>query len=281
MQDSKGLLIIFLIIGVCVLIFFIRRKLKILKIPCVFLITGAVKTGKTLLSVHLAIKQYRRNVRKWRFKRFLCFLLRRDAPQKPMLYSNIPLRWQKFNPFTLAILERKVRIPDMSVVLLDEASLIADSMLFKDKKINDKLLLFVKLFGHYSHGGSLLINTQSISDLHFAFKRCVNSYCYIYSSTKFPFITLMKVREMIYSEDASMNNNFTEDVELSMRTILIFNKGYKKYDCYCCSIFTDDLPYQVDYDKEMLTRFDSLKTRNLVSLQDFTELLGVRYEEDR
>lgn len=280
--NNAGNVLLFwgIVIGAIVLLVVIRRKLKILKIPNVFLITGAVKTGKTLLSVHLAIKQYRKNVRKWRIKKLLCFLLRRDAPQKPMLYSNIPLRWQRFNRFTLKILERKVRIPDNSVVLLDEASLIADSMLFNDKLINNKLMLFVKLFGHATHGGNLIINTQSIADLHFSFKRCLNNYAYIYQSTKFPFVTIMKVREMIYSTDNSMTNNFSEDIEMSMRTMIILNRTYKKYDCYCYSIFTDELPYQVNYDTEILTRFDSLKTKNLVSLQDFTALLGVRYEEE-
>ena len=282
-QSNSGIFFLLLIVVAIIVIIFIRRKIKILKIPSVYLITGAVKTGKTLLSVHLAIKQYRRNVRKWWFKCLLCTILHRERPLKPMLYSNIKLRWQRHNPFTIKILKREVRIPEMSVVLLDEASLIADSMLFKDQEINNRLMLFVKLFGHYSHGGNLFINTQSLSDLHFSFKRCINSYCFIYSNVKYPFITLMKVREMMYSDEKNnIQNIYNDDLELSMRTLLIFNKSYKKYDRYCYSIFTDDLPFEVDYDYKILTRFDSLKADNLVTLQDFANLLEVRiHEEDR
>ena len=280
-QNSAQGIFILLLIGLAVfIVIFVRRKIKTLKIPSVYLITGAVKTGKTLLSVHVAIKLYRKNVRKWFFKRLLCLILHRELPQKPMLYSNIPLRWQRFNKFTINILERKVRIPELSVCLLDEASLIADSMLFKDKDINNRLMLFVKLYGHYSHGGSLIINTQSISDLHFSFKRCINSYCFIYTTVKYPFITIMKVREMMYSDEKNnIQNIYNDDIELSMRTVVLFNKCYKKYDRYCYSIFTDDLPYEVDYDSEILTRYDSLKTRDLVTLQEFKELLEVRVHE--
>ena len=275
-NSVNGIFVLLLIVGVAIAIIFIRKRIKTLKIPSVYLITGAVKTGKSFLSVHIAIKEYRKEVFKWYFRRFGAFILRRPKPMKPMLYSNIRLRWVKFNKISLNIIERKVRIPDKSIVLLDEASLIADSMLYKDKTLNDKLMLFVKLFGHYSHGGKLIINTQSLSDLHYSFKRCINSYCFIYSSVKVPFFTIMKVREMMYSDDKNnITNIYDDDLELSMRTLLVRNRNYKRYDSCCYSIFTDDLPYEVDYDVETLRLFDSLKDRDLITLQEFGELLKV------
>lgn len=278
-QSTNGIFMLILIVVAVVLIVFIRKKIKTIKIPAVLLITGAIKTGKSLLSVHLALKTYRKNVFKWWINRPFLMLLRKEVPLKPMLYSNMPLRWTKFNRFTYNILLRKVRIPDKSVVLLDEASLIADSMLFKDNKINDELMLFVKLFGHYTHGGTMIINTQAISDLHFSFKRSLNNYLYIYDTMKLPFITLMHVREMIYSDDNSMTNNFHEDIELSMRKVIIFNRAYKKYDRYYLSIFTDDLDYEVDYDAPILTKFDSLKADKLITLHSFGDLLEVHSDD--
>lgn len=279
-NSINGIFILGIIVVAIVVLILIRKKIKVLKIPSVYLITGAVKTGKTFLSVHLAKKQYRKAVFKWYFRYLFAVITHRERPKKPMLYSNIKLRWTRFNRFTLNILERKVRIPDKSVVLLDEASLIADSMLFADKDINNRLMLFVKLWGHYSHNGSLIINTQALSDLHFSFKRCINNYCYIYNSTKLPFITIMKVREMMYSDDKNnITNIYNDDLELSMRTLIVFNKVYKSYDSCCYSIFTDDLPYEVDYDSEILRGFDSLKSRDLVSLQDFTKLLQVEKKD--
>ena len=237
--------------------------------PNVFLITGAVKTGKTLLSVHLARKELRHARFVWYIKSFFLRCLGREIPKKPMLYTNIPIARTDYNIVTMDILLCNVRIPDKSIVLLDEASLIADSMLYKDKKISDKLMRFVKLFAHYTHGGKLIIDTQSISDLHFAFKRCLNNYLYIYSRTKVPFITIMQVREMMYSDDGSMVNNSSEDLELSMRKVIIWNWTYGMYDCYCYSIFTDHLDYQVKYDTHKLTKDDDMKAYQLVTFQDF------------
>lgn len=267
-------LITILLIGLAILliIHLIKKKIKLLTIPNVYLISGAVKTGKTLLSVHLAKKEYRRNVRSWYIKWFFAKLLGKkdeDLPLKPMFYSNIPVARIKFNLVTMNILLQKVRIPDKSVVLLDEASLIADSTLYKDKTINNKLMRFVKLFAHYTHGGKLIIDTQSISDLHFSFKRCMNNYLYIYKRVKYPFITIMTVREMLYSDDGSMINNANEDIELSMRKIIILNRTYKDYDCYCYSSFTDYLPYEVRYNVEKLTKHDDMKCYSIVTFQEF------------
>lgn len=267
--NERTILIILIGVVVLFLLHWINKHFKRINMPNVFLITGAVKTGKTLLSVHLARKEFRKARFQWYIKSFFLRCLGREIPNKPMLYTNIPLARTEYNIVTFDILTCKVRIPDKSIVLLDEASLIADSMMFKDKKINNALMRFVKLFAHYTHGGKLIIDTQSISDLHFAFKRCLNQYIYIYSRVKFPFVTTMKVREMMYSDDGSMVNNSSEDIELSMRTIFMFNSTYSLYDCYCYSIFTDHLPYQVKYDTKKLTKDDDMKAYQLVSFQDF------------
>ena len=276
-QNTKFLSILLVIVLVLIVVHIIKKKIKLLNIPNVFLISGAVKTGKTLLSVHLSKKQYRKNVRSWYFKTFFLKLLGKkkdELPKKPMLYSNIPLGRVKFNLLTMDIILQKVRIPDKSVVLIDEASLLADSTLCKDKYVNNRLMRFVKLFAHYTHGGYLFIDTQSISDLHFSFKRCMNNYLYIYSRVKYPFITIMKVREMLYSEDGSLMNNSNEDIELSMRKIIILNRTYNDYDCYCYSSFTDMLPYQVRYNVDKLKKHDDMKCYELVSFQDFAKAIN-------
>lgn len=269
--NEKTILFLLILVGVFFVLHWFNKHFKRITMPNVFLITGAVKTGKTLLSVHLARKELRSARLKYYVKSFFLRCFGRAVPQKPMLYTNIPLAKTDYNIVTMDILTCKVRIPDNSIVLLDEASLIADSMMFKDKKINARLMRFVKLFAHYTHGGKLIIDTQSISDLHFSFKRCLNNYLYIYSRQKMPFVTIMSVREMLYSDDGSMVNNSSEDIELSMRKVVIFNVTYGLYDCYCYSIFTDDLPMYVKYDCKQLTKDDDLKAYQLVSFQDFAE----------
>ena len=267
--NEKFILILLILVVVLFILHWINKHFKRINMPNVFLITGAVKTGKTLLAVHLARKELRSARFSYYIKSFFLRCLGREVPPKPMLYTNIPIAKTDYNIVTMDILLCNVRIPDKSIVLLDEASLIADSMLYKDKKISDKLMRFVKLFAHYTHGGKLIIDTQSISDLHFAFKRCLNNYLYIYERNKYPFITIMKVREMLYSDDGSMVNNSSEDIELSMRKVIILNHTYGMYDCYCYSIFTDHLPYQVKYDCDRKSKDDDLKAYQLVTFQDF------------
>ena len=268
-------IIIILILGLFILRL-VTRHFKRISLPCVILVSGAVKSGKSLLSVHLAIKEYKRALRSYKIKiylkKFFHIPLKDDDYYEPMLYSNIPLADIKFNMLTIDIVLRKVRIPNKSVVLIDEASLLADSMLYQDKQINNNLMAFIKLYGHYTHGGKLIIDTQSICDLHFSFKRCLSQYLYIYERKKYPFISVLRVRELAYSaDDTTMVNSFNEDIELSLRSILIFNRTYDKYDCYCYSVFTDYLPYQVVYDVKKKSFKDDLKCRNIVTFQEFAK----------
>ena len=229
------------------------------------------------------IKQYKKNLLIAKIKRFFEKLIKKEYKTEiPMLYSNIHLRNIKYNLFTADILEREVRIPYKSVVLIDEASLLADSMLYKNEDINEKLMLFVKLFGHYSKGGTLIINTQSLHDMHFSFKRGISTYLWIHSKTKLPFITIMKVREMMFSDDTdqSITNAVNEDVEEKLKTLYVWNKYYKYYDCFCYSIFTDNKPIEVNYEYAIKRKNDSLKTNSLVSLRKFKTLNSVRKESD-
>lgn len=282
-MNSKVLGLLLILCLVLFVLWWIRRKFKTLTLPCVFFVSGAIKSGKTLLSVHLAIKEYKKAVRHWKIRQFLLLFFRfkktDDDNYAPMLYSNIPLADVKYNPLTMDIILRQVRIPNKSVVLIDEVSLFADSMLFKDKELNNKLMAFYKLYGHYSHGGKMIIDSQSIADNHFSFKRCMGSYIYIYERRKYPFFSVLKVRELMYSEDNSIQNNFIEDAELSFRKILITNRTYNKYDCYCYSCFTDKLVYKVDYNAQKKSIKDNLKCYSILSLNDFVIEMNKKMEE--
>lgn len=267
-------------IGLIVLLVFIRKKLKLLVLPNVVLITGAPKTGKSALTIHLAIKQYRKNCFMWFLGK--CFYWLRyhttnDYPFKPMLYSNIPLKTMH-NKLTLDIIQRKVKVPKKSVFIIDEASLLADSMLFKDDSINFNLLLFFKLIGHTTYGGSIYCNSHSLSDLHYSLKRVIGRYLYIYKTSKYPLISICKVREMVYSDDSSVVNDVSEDAELSMRTVVFANWNYKKYDCFCYSVFTDSLPYQVDYEYEY--KKDDLKAREIISFNPRFQNIKLKENDD-
>lgn len=276
--NEKTILVILIVIAVLFVLHWLNKKFKRLVLPNVFLVTGGVKTGKSLLSVHLVRKLRREVLIPYYIRSFFRRLFGMEVDKKPMVYSNIPLRDIEYCPLTKDIVLGQVRIPDKSIVFIDEVSLFADSMNFKDFNTNNQLLRFVKLFGHYSHNGYLICNTQSLSDCHYAFKRCLNSYLYIYSRTKLPFVTCMEVREMLYSADSSMINVSNEDIQLTMRKILIWNSTYNKYDSLCYSIFTDYKPFQVEYGHK-LTKEDSLKCGYIVTFQRFAEKMNEEYKK--
>lgn len=278
------------IVSILLLWFFIF-KVKHLKTPDVFCIDGGVKTGKTLVSVVLAIKQYKKNCFKTRVVNVFIkvankYLKAHNKPLKPlrdmpMLYSNMPLNKVKYNDLTLDIILRKVRIPYKSVVLIDEASLLADSMTGmltnKEKKeqfdyINEKLTLFIKLFGHYSHGGSLFYNSQQIIDLHFAFKRCTSTYLFIAKNRKYPFFCLLDVREVVHTEDNDIINVYKEDVDNTNKPLFIRKKYYKYYDRYYLSALTDNLPLLVDYNVVKYIKHKDLKAKKVITLGHYKEI---------
>ena len=264
-------ILIFVIVGVVVL-FVIYRKLKHLKLPNVVMISGAPKTGKSALCLYLARKRYIGNVIKWKLGKpiyWLCKHTMLGYPLKPMFYSNIPVKF-KHNPITGDILTMDVKVPKKSVFFFDEASLLADSMLFKDEKLNYDLLLWFKTIGHTTYGGSVFLNSQCIADVHHAIKRVLGSYLYIQNlNTALPFVGICNVREMIYSDDGNVGNMVTEDMDLSMRKVIILKRVFKWYDCFALSTLTDKKPYKVDYDYQFDKK--NLKVYYVVSFNPRTD----------
>lgn len=262
--------IIFIVAIVLLIVFLLKRKR--LKLGNVVLISGGVKTGKSLMTLRFALKTYRKNLFAWWFKN----LFKKNAKKsmKPLFYSNIPLSVIVYQPFTEEILLRKVRIPNKSVVFLDECSLVADSMLFKDQLINEQLMLFVKLFAHYTHGGSLFINTQSVNDLHYSFKRCIGNFIYISQKSNLFFMSKLTCRDMLFIEDTSTNVNNGDLEKDNSYNIYIPNFLFKLYDCYCFSALTDNLPYESDYKRKALKLKDSLKIKKIVSMRKWLSIGG-------
>lgn len=161
------------------------------------------------------------------------------------------------------MLLRKERFNYKSVVLLSESSLIANSQDYKDNDINTQMSLFIKLFRHETKGGFCFIETQNLNDNHYAVKRGISRYLWIYSMIKWiPFVNVYKVREMLYSDsDTSINNNFDTDVEDSTKIVITSKKVFKLYDTYTYSLLTDSLPVNNE-----LTKSTNLKSDNIVSL---------------
>lgn len=207
-------------------------------------VTGAVKAGKSTFSVFLA----RRELRKRRFAvcihNVLChlFFKRDKIKPKPQLYSNVPLR-MPYIPVTEELLRREKRFIYGSVVYLQESSLVADSMDYKDSNLNEQLLLFSKLIGHETRGGCLILDTQAVADNQYNIKRCITSSFFVHHTFKFiPFFVAAWIREERVSDSGDAINVYNDDIEKTLQMVLIPKKIWKLFDCYCYSVLTDSLP---------------------------------------
>lgn len=232
------LFVIILVAAIIFLVWFIGKQKK-LSIDAITLVNGGVKTGKSTLSVHFAIKYYNKALLRWKIKSFLG-----KKVEKPLLYSNIPLKCDHVL-LSNEVLQRTKRIPYGSVVYIGEFSLVADNKFFKNASAlqNESLMLFIKLFGHETGGtGKMFIDTQCVSDLPIDVRRCLNRYIWIERSIRWiPFIVIMRVRELMYAEDNSSVNVFNNDVDEVVKTLVIPKSIWRKFDYTCYSVFTDDL----------------------------------------
>lgn len=272
-----------ILIVVVILLCLTAHIFKIPKFGNMVLVTGGVKTGKSTMSVWLACRQYWRQKRKYyiynyviyplfkplrKFKRFK----RMRKKEYPLFYSNIPVAVKGYTPLTRELIERKTRFRYGSVIYVCESSLVADSMSFRNELLNEEMLLLNKLIAHETRGGYLFYDTQSAHDNHFAVRRCLSQYFYIHHLTKWiPFFAVAWVRELKYSgaEDGSNNevNVFNEDVEETLKAVVIPKSTWRRFDCYCYSIFTDHLPVE-DRQKDV-GKWDRKKASKIVSFKNY------------
>lgn len=247
-------IILVLLIGLAVVGLYViyRRNFKAIVTPSVALITGGVKTGKSLLSVQLSQKAYKRAHRKWWWATHLF----RKKLEEPLYYTNVFVSFGKrsklnknIRKVTLDSLVRNERYAYKSVVYIQEASLMADNMDFKNVDRNIDLSLFAKLIAHETRGGQLFLDTQSVLDIHYSFKRVASTYLFIQKNLNFGLFHILWVREMINTENGV--NNFDDDVDVTTRKVLIPFWWHKRYDRYEYSYLTDELDVS---DKDFVRR---------------------------
>lgn len=264
MDNTKLITTILICVLFALLLLWLCWKfLKVQKYDHLVITTGAVKSGKTALSVYLAYKQYKSQLRKWKFKNLFLKLFKKPLAEMPLFYSTMTVAFP-YVPLTKDYIERKKRFRYGSVILVDEATLLADSFDFKNAEFNENYTMFNKLIAHETHGGYIFYDTQSVSDLHFAVKRCICRVIYILENKKIPFFMLMKTRDLMYSADSGLtiSNNVDNEMNDDGRFIIIPKRVWKKYDCYTYSILTDKL--QVTEDSEVVMKPTTLKTDYLL-----------------
>lgn len=277
------MLYILYFILICIALFFVNKflnKFKVPKLNSLVMVTGGVKCGKSTLSVHMAISTYKRNLRRVKFKNFFRKIFHKPQLELPLLYSNVPLAI-KYVPVTRDMLLRRERFVYGSVVYIQEASLVADSQLIKDKDLNNQLLLFFKLFGHESKGGTCILDTQCIGDVHYSLKRSLSEYFYVHHLVKWiPFFLIAYVVEDRYSDDGTIITTETRDTEETLKKVIIPKKSWKYFDCYSYSVLTDDLKVSKSVVNNNLQTID-LKAYNIVSFRDEFNVKKEKLENEK
>lgn len=273
--------IIIIVIAIIFVVWLVRKNFKVPKFGALCVTTGGLKTGKSTFSLHLAYKTYKRNRRVVRIRNFFAKLLSKPLEEEPLFYSTIPVGFPHVR-LTLDLIQRKARFAYKSVVWIDEATLLADSQLYKDQELNAELLEFCKLFGHETKGGCLFFTSHCLTELHIAMRRASSEYFYVHSLCKWiPFFMIATVREERYSEDGTVVNNYDGDVEETMKKVLIPKSIWKKFDCYCYSVLTDHLPVE-----KTLVETSNLKCDEVVSFSPYhrytkKEVQGIAQENNK
>lgn len=285
------LLVILLIILIVAIIIYCRTKR--LPLDSVVMVNGGVGSGKTSTAVYLAIKSYKKELRAWKFRRFMFYKLKmkfrifKTYDEEPMLYSNIPLARVKYVPFTTDLILREKRFNYKSVVLISESSLIANSMSYKDNLVNDRLTLFIKLCRHelkgtYKNVPNVIVETQSLDDNHYSFDRCITQSLFLTKKINIPFFRFVKARELSIMPHSI--NTLDDDLERSesFRWLIIPKSVFKKYDSYCYSVLTDDKETITNYrkNKELEKDFHIASLLNNSELKKYNENLEKENKSD-
>ena len=249
--------VIYFVLGLLLLVLLYvvyRKNFKNLKVPSVCLITGGVKTGKSLLSVKLSVKDYRHRHRVWWVKNLL--RSKKKTPlEEPLFYTNTFISFYSFVPknkdITTYKLNKNIRKLELkhllrmkrfnygSVIYVNESSLMADSQDFNNPKRNAELSMYNKLIAHETKGGALYYDTQSPLDNHYSIKRVMSTFFFIQKSLNLWLFRVLYVREMASTDIAE--NNFIDDIDTTTRKVLVFRWWYKRYDRYYYSYLTDKL----------------------------------------
>lgn len=242
-------------------------RFKFPKVGSLAVVTGGVKCGKSSFGLGLALSNYKRVHRRWKFSKFICKLFKKPIPEEPLLYSNIPLG-VPYVELDDDLINRRKRFRYGSVIFVDEANLLADSMSFSDKSQNERIAIFSALIGHETKGGLLIYTCHNIDRLHYGIRDTASQYFYIHSLTKWiPFFVVANVRERVIGEDTL--NVETKDVELSLRKVILKKSVWKKFDSYAYSILTDDKSIKDDVVDG--SKLKDLKVRKFLSFKNWND----------
>lgn len=276
---------IFIILLVLIIVLFII--LKVIKgyakisYNQVLGIFGGVKSGKTLLAVKTALKQFKISQKYWqRKKRKIIYynviitllnkfkkkkLAYKEIPLTPQFYSNIPIRVNKKYGMSLKvskeILLLKEKIPNGSIMLLDEFGTIASQYGYTEEQIRTDISEFVRFYGHYTKQKGLLIVIDQSTDR--ILKEVRVSLGAIYETSEFSKLGFIGKQKIIKYQNTIQTEYAVQKEQIKNKYYLLLKKNY---DPYCYSERVNNLNYTkaVDSNENLkeneLLRLDNLKS---------------------
>lgn len=243
-----GLIIIIVIIALVIL--YAILKPYIVKYDTTLAFTGGLGAGKTLNAVKTAKKLYTKVVfntkmHNWfiRQKNKIINLLNKSAikynnkhkydkkpkmhrvrelekeQEMPRFFSNIPVLVKKrkgvetySNIITKDMLLLKERIPEYSIVLIDELPQMVNQFNWNETEVQNNLNEFITFFRHYI-GGYFIVTAQSIDDVVAQIRRKLNTYYWLFDFHKFlHFFYKVRICQFQSSDIVSnVNQGFIED----------------------------------------------------------------------
>lgn len=276
-------MIIILLVLILVLFIFLKVIKSYAKISYnqVLGIFGGVKSGKTLLAVKTALKQFKISQKYWqRKKRKVVYynilitlfnkfrkkkLALKELPLTPQFYSNIPIRVNKKYGMSLKvskeILLLKEKIPNGSIMLLDEFGTIASQYGYTEEQIRTDISEFVRFYGHYTKQKGLLIVIDQSTDR--ILKEVRVSLGAIYETSEFSKFGFIGKQKIIKYQNTIQTEYAVQKEQIKNKYYLLFKKNY---DPYCYSERVNSLNYTkaVESNENLkeneLLRLDNLKS---------------------
>lgn len=286
---------IFIILLVIIVVLFILLKVikNYAKISYnqVLGIFGGVKSGKTLLAVKTALKQFKISQKYWQRKKrkvvyynVLITLLNKfkkkklelkELPLTPQFYSNIPIRVNKKYGMSLKVSKEllllKEKIPNGSIMLLDEFGTIASQYGYTEEQIRTDISEFVRFYGHYTKQKGLLIVIDQSTDR--ILKEVRVSLGAIYETSEFSKFGFIGKQKIIKYQNTIQTEYAVQKEQIKNKYYLLLKKNY---DPYCYSERINSLNYTKAVDSN-----DNLKENELLRLDNLKSSLDKKLAKEK
>ena len=220
--------------------------------------TGGLGSGKSFLSVDIAIKLLRRKRREVWWKNL--FRKKGEKLPLPMLYASIPVQISK-KESAVILTEKHLTLQEKlvqgSVCFIDEIGSFCSQFDYKAKNA-DVFDEFIRFYRHYTKNGFIVCNDQCSENIVLQVRRRLNTVYNLMGFRKwFGLFYTVKVRNISVSEEIKTIEE--QDTEDNMTTLFGFMPLRRRYDTHCYSGRYDYVPEGDIKFHETLKKLDILR----------------------